>query len=134
MFSSNKNIETIRLLLEEAKRYFDLQKKYVRLDATEKMTMLLSAMTLGAILLLIGTIVLFYLSVTAALYLGDLIGSRAGAFGIITLALALLFAIVYACRRKLIIEPMTRFLAGIFLSEDNDEKEEKETLDEEESK
>lgn len=121
MFSSNKNIETIRLLLEEAKRYFDLQKKFVRLDATEKMTMLLSALTLGAILLLIGTIVVFYLSVTAALYLGDLIGSRAGAFGIITLLLAVLFVIVYACRRKLIIKPMTRFLAGIFLSEEKDD-------------
>jgi phosphoglycerol transferase MdoB-like AlkP superfamily enzyme len=115
MFSSDKNIETIQKLFEEMYHYIKLQKEYLCLDATEKMATILSALALGAVLLLIGIIVIFSICITVALCIGKLIGSMPLAFAIVTGLLVLLLLLIYALRRRLIIIPITRFIAHVFL-------------------
>lgn len=57
MFSNSKNIESIGKLLLEFKKYLELQKEFVKLDATEKMTVILSVILIVTVLLLLGSIV-----------------------------------------------------------------------------
>lgn len=123
MFSSDKNIESIRRLCAELKSFVLLRMRLARLDFVDKMTVLLSALVLGAILFMLITIVVLFLSYTAALALAEVVGSTA-AFALITSVYALLALIVYALRKKLIIDPMANFLGNLFLNENEEEKEE----------
>jgi hypothetical protein len=123
MFSSNKNIESISQLIEEIKHYIGLQKEFVKLDVVEKIVLLLSAMILGAILLILGAMVLFYLSFTVAFFLSNYAGlGQTGGFAIITLFCSFIFFLVYKFRKKWIEKPLTRFLANLLLNENHNEK------------
>ena len=90
MFSNSKNIESIGKLLLEFKKYLELQKEFVKLDATEKMTVILSAILIVTVLLLLGSIVLLFLTFALAYYLGDVLGSLSLGFGLITAFILLL--------------------------------------------
>lgn len=123
MFSSNKNIESISQLIEDIKHYIGLQKEYVKLDVVEKTVLLLSTMILGAILLILGAMVLFYLSFTAAYFLSHYANlGQTGGFAIITVFCLFIFFLVYKFRKKWIEKPLTRFLANLLLNNDNNEE------------
>lgn len=122
MFSSDKNIESISQLIEDIKHYIGLQKEFVKLDVVEKTVILLSTMILGAILLILGAMVLFYLSFTAAFFLSQYANlGQTGGFAIITVFCLLLFFLVYRFRNKWIQKPITRFLARLLLHDKDNE-------------
>ena len=50
MFTSDKTIDNLQELFKEVKHYVDLQKDYVKLDITHKLTVLLSTLILILIL------------------------------------------------------------------------------------
>ena len=62
MLSNEKNINSLADLFTDVKEYLLLQKEYVTLDVVEKLTILLSAIALGFVLMCLGLLVLFYLS------------------------------------------------------------------------
>ena len=95
MFSNSKNIESIGKLLLEFKKYLELQKEFVKLDATEKMTVILSAILIVTVLLLLGSIVLLFLTFALAYYLGDVLGSLSLGFGLIS-AFILLLTVIFS--------------------------------------
>lgn len=119
MFSSNRSLESIQEIIVEIKRYIELQKKFVRLDFVSKMTILLSALLLGAILFLLGTIVILYVSLTVASILTDLCGSQVMSYSIVTLLFILLAVLVYVMRKRWITQPLTNFLANLFLNDNH---------------
>lgn len=95
--------ETLRLHLD-----------YAKLTATEKLSVLLSMMGLALICLLLGSIVIFIVS----LGLMPLLAKSTGLFGACMImagiyALMLIAAIIF--RKQLIINPVTRFLSHLFL-------------------
>lgn len=124
MFSSDKNIELIRRIGVRAKRYAELRMKIVKLDFVGKMTILLSALILGAILFMLFTIVVLFLSYAAAMALAPLFGSVTFAFVAIAVVYVGLSALVYVFRRKWIIDPMARFLGNLFLDVQDAETQE----------
>ena len=105
MFSNSKNIESIGKLLLEFKKYLELQKEFVKLDATEKMTVILSAILIVTVLLLLGSIVLLFLTFALAYYLGDVLGSLSLGFGLISAFILLLTVIFYLNRNRMVIQP-----------------------------
>lgn len=95
--------ETLRLHLD-----------YAKLTATEKLSVLLSMMGLALICILIGSIVIFIVSLGLML----LLAKSTGLFGACMImagiyALMLIAAIIF--RKQLIINPVTRFLSHLFL-------------------
>lgn len=108
----------------ELKNFVQLRVRLARLDFVDKMTVLLSALVLGAILFLLATIVILFLSYTAALALARVMGDTA-AFGLVTSVYAALAIIVYMLRKKLVIDPMANFLGNLFLNEDEEGKEDR---------
>ena len=113
MFSNSKNIESIGKLLLEFKKYLELQKEFVKLDATEKMTVILSAILIVTVLLLLGSIVLLFLTFALAYYLGDVLGSLSLGFGLISAFILLLTVIFYLNRNRMVIQPMARLDQGL---------------------
>ena len=122
MFSNSKNIESIGKLLLEFKKYLELQKEFVKLDATEKMTVILSAILIETVLLLLGTIVLLFLTFALAYYLGDVLGSLSLGFGLISAFILLLTVIFYLNRNRMVIQPMARFMTKLILTKEDGSK------------
>lgn len=119
MFSNSKNIESIGKLLLEFKKYLELQKEFVKLDATEKMTVILSAILIVTVLLLLGSIVLLFLTFALAYYLGDVLGSLSLGFGLISAFILLLTVIFYLNRNRMVIQPMARFMTKLILTKED---------------
>ena len=122
MFSNSKNIESIGKLLLEFKKYLELQKEFVKLDATEKMTVILSAILIETVLLLLGSIVLLFLTFALAYYLGDVLGSLSLGFGLISAFILLLTVIFYLNRNRMVIQPMARFMTKLILTKEDGSK------------
>ena len=122
MFSNSKNIESIGKLLLEFKKYLELQKEFVKLDVTEKMTVILSAILIVTVLLLLGSIVLLFLTFALAYYLGDVLGSLSLGFGLISAFILLLTVIFYLNRNRMVIQPMARFMTKLILTKEDGSK------------
>ena len=74
MLFGEKSNESIQQLISEAKTYLDLQKDYIRLEMTEKLTILLSTLILVLIMVVLGMVALFYFSFTLAYVLAPFVG------------------------------------------------------------
>ena len=117
MFPNDKTIDNLQSLFAEVKHYVDLQKDYVKLDITHKLTVLLSTLILILVLVVLGMIALLYLSFTLAYVLEPLVGGLTTSYAIITGGILLISILVYVCRKRLIIQPLTNFLANLFLND-----------------
>ena len=117
MFANNKSIDNLTELFKEVKKYLKLQGEYVKLDLVEKLTILLSTLTLIFVLIILGTMAAFYLSFMLVYVLASATGSLVAGYAIIGGILILLAFIIYRLRQKLIFQPMVNFLARLFLDD-----------------
>lgn len=115
MFADDNSIETIRQLFLDFKKYLELQKKYTRLELAEKLTILLSTLILVLLAVIFGMVALFYLSFAMVYVLEPIVGGLTVSFAIMSCFHLLLIGAIIAFRKKLIINPMTRFIAGLFI-------------------
>lgn len=117
MFANDKSIDNLTELFKEVKKYLKLQGEYVKLDLVEKLTILLSTLTLIFVLIILGTMAAFYLSYMLVYVLASATGSLVAGYAIIGGILILLAFIIYRLRQKLIFQPMVNFLARLFLDD-----------------
>lgn len=97
-----------------------LQVSYAKLELTEKLTVLLSTLVLVLVVIILSMVALFYLSFTLVYVLAPHVGGLMVGFGIVTLFILAMIAVVLALRRKLIFNPMVKFLSSLFLTTDKD--------------
>ena len=117
MFANDKTIDNLQALFTEVKHYVDLQKDYVKLDITHKLTILISTLILILGLIVLGMIALFYLSFTLAYILEPHVGGLTNSYAIITGRILFIGLLIYLFRKRLIIQPLTNFLANLFLND-----------------
>ena len=117
MFANDKSIDNLTELFKEVKKYLKLQGEYVKLDLVEKLTILLSTLTLIFVLIILGTMAAFYLSFMLVYVLASATGSLVAGYAIIGGILILLAFIIYRLHQKLIFQPMVNFLARLFLDD-----------------
>ncbi len=122
MFSNDQNIETLQQLFVEVKKYLSLQKKYTQLEIAEKMTVLLSTLILVLIVIILSMVALFYMSFTFAYWLAPVFGSIMASFALITTVIILLIIAVITFRKTLIVNPMAKFIASLFIQEPSKEE------------
>ena len=115
MFSSDKNIETIALLVDTVKKYLNVQGEYLKLNVIEKIVRLVTALTLTIVFVILGVAVLFYLSFALVYWLEPLTGT-ALAFFLMALLFGGLMIMVFIFRKSWIERPLVRFLANLLLS------------------
>lgn len=114
MFSTDKNIETIGQLIALIKKYIGLQGEYLKLDITEKVVRLITALLLFFILLLILIAILTYVSFAAAFAIANTLGNSI-AFAIIAFFYILIFIFCLAFKKKLIEKPLVKFIACLLI-------------------
>ena len=115
MFSSDKNVETIAQLIEALKRYFGVQKEFLKLSFIEKFVRLITALTLAVVFIILGFAVLFFMSFALVYWLAPLVGVALAFFIMALIYLALAF-IVFTNRKAWIERPLVRFLADVLLN------------------
>ncbi len=120
MFSNSKNIENIGRLFLEFKKYLELQKEFVKLDATEKTAVVFSAALIVAVILLLGSIALLFFAFAMAYYLGNVLESLSLGFCVIGAAVVIIALIFYSNRNRMVIQPIARFMANLILSKKED--------------
>ena len=120
MFSNSKNIENIGRLFLEFKKYLELQKEFVKLDATEKTAVVFSAALIVAVILLLGSIALLFFAFAMAYYLGNVLESWSLGFCVIGAAVVIIALIFYSNRNRMVIQPIARFMANLILSKKED--------------
>lgn len=123
MFANDKSIKTLGQLFEECKKYILLQKEYMRLELVEKLTILSATCIMVVIGIILSMIALFYLSFCIAYIMAPHVGGLTVSFAIITVFILLLLAIVYIFRKKLIIQPVVKFMANLFMSPEETESD-----------
>lgn len=114
--------ENIQSLWTEAKNYLELQKEYLKLDSAEKLSVLLSAVATTALCLILGLAALLFLVIALAFWLAKLVGI-AQSFTIMGGVLLLVIVVMLLFRKRWIVQPITRFVASLFVSEDEEEDE-----------
>ena len=110
MFADDRSIENLQQLFVEFKKYLKLQKEYTKLEITEKLSILLSALVLLSVVIILGMVALFYLSFALAYILDPLVGGLMVSFSIIAGFHLLLVLLVITFRKKLIISPMVNLM------------------------
>lgn len=114
----------LQSLWKEIKNYLELQKQYIMMDTAEKLTVLLSAVATAAVCLTFGAMALFFLLFALASWFGQMIGNMFVGFLVMGILLLLLMFIAYAKRQQWIIQPLSRLVVGLFINEEEEEKEE----------
>ncbi len=115
MFAESKSIDSLRQLFVEFKKYLNLQKEYTKLEVTEKLSVLLSMLIVILLTVILGMMALFYLSFTLAYLLAPAVGGITASFSLIAAFYIVLAILLMAFRKRLVIDPMVKFIAGLFL-------------------
>lgn len=116
MLSSDENVETIGQLVESVKHYIGLRTKYAKLDVTEKVVRLLTALVMLVALSVLLMFVLIYASLAAAYALEASVGKPA-AFLIVAAVYLVVLLSFFAFRKKWIERPLVKVLSDILMQE-----------------
>lgn len=107
-------IEEIRSVFEQSKSWVKLELEYAKLTVAEKLTMLMSALVLGFVCLLLGVVVLILLAFSLAELFKDIM-CPALAYLSTAGAIIVLLALIYAARRPLLLNPISRLITRVIL-------------------
>lgn len=129
MFSNDQKIDAANDLLREAKQYADLRLQRLKLDFVSKLTLLLSALVVSIVLLVVFAVVFLFVAYTLALVLAPHVGGLHWACAIIAAGSIVLGTLFYAFRRPLIVQPLTNFVARLFLEKDTEDDDDNEEED-----
>ena len=116
MINNEPKSGSVHQLISEIKEYFGLQKDLLKIESVEKLTILISSFLILMISVILGGGALFYLLFALAYLLEPLIG-LIGAFCIIGCICLLILVVVILLRKRLIINPIVRFLYKLFLKD-----------------
>ena len=119
MFSSDEKIAELTHLVREVREYVDLRLELARYDLTAKAIQLLSALCLGVIVLMVVAVAFLFLSFSLVQALHEWLHNESAAYLIVGGAYLVIAAMVYLLRRRLIYQPMARFIGHLFLKKDH---------------
>jgi uncharacterized membrane protein YgcG len=106
-------------LADTLRRLITLKLDYARLTAAEKTAVLLSAVAFYAVILLLGAIVLIFVSIGIGHLLAMTVAPVA-AFLYVAAFYVVVLALVIVLRRKLFVDPIARFVSKLFVKPPKD--------------
>ena len=104
----------LKTLWAEFRSYLELNIEYAKLTGAEKVTLLLTAAATVSIIAVLGILIFFFFSIACVHWLGDLV-SVAMAYTIVAGVYVALLIVALVCRRRLIINPIAKFITRLFL-------------------
>ena len=116
MINTADPVENFQQLYDDVKKYIQLQSEYVKVEFVEKLTVLISALLIIFLVIILIMGALFYLFFSVAYLIEPIVGSMTVSFFIISAFYLLLTLDLFVFRKKLIINPLVRFLSRLFLN------------------
>ena len=116
----DKNRGLLSSIISEIKKYLSVEADYIKLTATEKLTVLLSSIAVVSVVFVFACLALLYLSFALIFAVESWLGSIVGAFCIVGAVMALLALLAVKMKRQLIVDPIARFLSKLFIETHND--------------
>lgn len=107
-------------LWQQVKNHISLQLQYSKLTLAEKLTLLASRLILVMIAIMLGASVMLILSGALIVALAPGVGETWIACLIVAAIYLVLLLLVFAYRRSLIIDPVTRFITKLLLGNIDD--------------
>ena len=101
-------------VMSTVSRYIKLLLEDTRLNVTEKLTRLLSALTVCALLLVLALATLLFLSLAAGQALADVM-NPIWAYVIVASFYAVIAVVIFFCKTVLIVNPIARFLSRLLI-------------------
>lgn len=101
-------------LWQQAKDYFGNGLEYAKLTAAEKLTMLITGLTVAAGAFVLGMIFLFFLTIAIAQWIAPSIG-LGWAYALMSVFYLVLVALLVVLCKPLIMNPVARFISRIIL-------------------
>ncbi len=117
MFSNDHNVDIVARLISNLKKYGELRLKSFQLDLVSKLTLILTFLVVAVLLIGVASIVVLLLSFALVYALAPIVGGIVVSCGIVAGGFILLGILLVAFRKRLLINPIARFLSSIFLGE-----------------
>jgi hypothetical protein len=95
----------------------------LKLQTVEKLSKLSAAMFAGIVIVVLSFFILFFLSIMAAWYFGDLLGSPFKGFGIISAFYAIILALLLIFRKTLLEKTITNTVINIIFEKAQEEND-----------
>ncbi|MDE5661702.1 MAG: phage holin family protein [Muribaculaceae bacterium] len=114
MTKPDENKGTMSAFTQAAGRYIKLLIEDTRLSIAEKLTRMLAAVALCALLTIVGTVALVFISVAAGIALAGVIDPL-WSFVIVAGFYILLLIVIVTCRTALLVNPISRFITRLVL-------------------
>lgn len=111
-------MSTIQRLVSAVKRYLCLQRDYVMLSLAEKLTVLLTVLLVGGIVLLLAAMVLVFASLAASAQIALWTGSTVLGYGIVAAFYLLIGIVVWLNRKRWIANPIAAFLTTLLVDDE----------------
>lgn len=116
--------DNISEVIDASRKYVEANLKLFKLSLLERLSKVVSLIISTTLVMLVGTIVMLLLSLSAAVLIGDMLHSRALGLLIMALFFLLLMIFLWVKRKTLIINPVIRSLNDIVFSDDEPDEEE----------
>lgn len=109
---------SILKIIQSVKQYLGYQKRFIKLDLTEKLTLLLTALILGCVIFVIALIAIVFAGISIASALQNWVSPWLS-YAIVSCIFVLSCVVIYLKRQTFIVGPLTHFFANILLDDDN---------------
>ncbi len=119
--NDNQQSTSAQNLYGSIKRLVALHLDYARLTAAEKMTVLLSTVAFYSLIVAFGTLVLAFLSIGVGHLLASTV-AREAAYLYVAAFYLVLFILLFLFRKKLIVEPIAKFISKLFVKPPENER------------
>lgn len=106
-------IDELRTIIAQSKDWAKLELEYAKFTAAEKITMLMSALIIGAVCLMLGMVVLILLAFALAEVFMMFL-SPGLAYLSIAGVMVVLIILLYVMRKPLLVDPIARLISRIF--------------------
>ena len=116
-------MDDFKVLFLQLRDYLRLQRENAAMGAAEGLTVVLSAVAIGFVVINLVLAVLLLLGFALAYWLGDLLGCDALGFVIVAGIMALLGMVFWFKRKCWITNPIARLMVTVFMSDRNKEDE-----------
>jgi hypothetical protein len=118
--------DNISEVVDASKTYIEANLKLFKLTLLERLSKVVSLIISSTLVMLVGTMFLLFLSLSAAMFIGSLLDSRTLGFLIMALFFLIIMLFLWFRRKTLVINPIIRTLNDIvFTDNENDEDEAK---------
>jgi Zn-dependent protease with chaperone function len=118
--------DNISEVIDASRKYVEANLKLFKLSLLERLSKVVSLIISTTLVMMVGLLVLLFLSLSAAVFFGDLLHSRALGFLVMAFIFLLLVIFLWIKRKTLVINPVIQSLNDIVFTDDEPEEEQDE--------